>query len=164
MGYQIPTEVWWAKGGPGHARLEAIRGAYAKVTSFPKVREPSAPPEELPDAHIRWGKESEFNSETIFRRKARVVGVGLGDDDDEEPPERERLTFSEEGRAWEDLRIENPDDPEQYGIMRVTVGAVFRAPNGAQHIYQFNSQASHPGLEEGSGQTPPAPPELEEIP
>lgn len=95
---------------------------WSEVKSFPKVREPSAPSEVLPEAHIRWGQPSEFEGD--FRDRAS----------DPNPPRFEEdefrdLTFREEARTWTDLRVVNPEDDEQFFIARAIDSIAFTLPD-----------------------------------
>lgn len=138
--------------------MEQIIRPFQDVMSFSEVREPRVPPLDLPEAFIEWGKSSEFSTDT-FRSDAGSVGFNTKDDDEE--PERVRYSFSEEGRTFRDIRVENPQDPDQYIILRQATSIAFGGPEGAQFTLHLSPTA--PGTETGSGQTPPAPPDLNEI-
>lgn len=118
------------------------------------------PAEEFPEAFIEWGGSSDFKFGDTFREKA-LEGLGFSVDDPD-TPDRERLTFGEEGRQFEDFRIEMVDDPTQYVVVRAAKRIGFRGPNGEQWTFIFDN-GYIPGTEEGSGQEPPAPPALEDI-
>ena len=141
--------------------MESLVRPFTPVVSTPKPRTPTPPEEENPEAFIERGGPSEFNTDDSFRDAAADPG-GFDTDDDEEP-ERLRLIYQEEGRAWTDFRVENPEDPGQYAIVRRTTSIAFRGPDGGQHLFRFRSDSAFPGTEEGSGQEPPAPPDLDEI-
>lgn len=140
--------------------MESLVRPWTPVVSTPKPRPVAPPEEENPEAFIEWGAPSEFNTDDSFRDAASSPGFSV---DDSEEPERVRLTFQEEGRNWTDFRVENPEDPGQYAIVRRVVEIAFRGPNGEQYIYRMRTDASTPGTEEGSGQEPPAPPDLDEL-
>jgi hypothetical protein len=140
--------------------MEALIRPFTPVISTPKPRVPTPPVEEQPEAFIEWGEPSEFNTDDSFREAASNPGFSV---DDEEPTERVRQVFNEEGRNWTDFRVENPEDPGQYAIVRRVVEIAFRGPNGEQYLYRMRTDASTPGTEEGTGQEPPAPPDLEDI-
>lgn len=100
-------------------------------------REPQAPPLELGEAFIEWGKASNF-AEGTFRSDAsrpgdvtaRFMTVLDG-------------VFVEEGRKWEDFEITNPEDPEQKIICRRTVEVAFKSqkettPQGEKRSGKFD--------------------------
>lgn len=118
-------------------------------------REPRVPDLVRPEAFIEWGAASEFGSDT-FRSDAGNPGGG-GDD---EEPERQRWTFSEVGRGWRDYKVTAIDDPDSYIIQRQATAMQFQGPGGN---FRFNLAPTPPGTMTGSGQTPPAPPTLDEM-
>lgn len=88
---------------------------FTSVESYPKVRERSEPALVLPDAHIRFGKEADFDA-MIFEELTSGFGQGDDDDDDEE---RERISVSQEAVLWTDFRVESSIDPDAYHITRI---------------------------------------------
>lgn len=158
--------------------MENIVRPFVTAISTPKTRERQPPDLTLPEAHIRWGKASDYTLEEFKEIERRGFQT---DDSDDEEPERVRVSVTEEGRAWRDFRVENPDDPEMYAIIRTTEAASYRYPSitlwggpagnrqkfsvsGAQFLLQMRAASAIPNAEEeGSGQTPEAPPSLEEM-
>jgi hypothetical protein len=138
------------------AAIEEIVRPFTAVSSTPSpARVPSIPAEIAPEAFIRWGAKSTFTTEDFRADAQGLRGVSV-EDDDEEPVPRARYVYQEEGRAWEDLRVENEDDPDAYVVVRRVWEIAFTGPDGAQ--YRFRLRPDGPGTEEGEGQTPETPP------
>lgn len=131
---------------------------WVDVTSFPVPREAKAPDIVRPDAFIEWGGPSEFAFDT-FRADAR--NIGFNEKDDDKKPKRVRYGFNEDGRGWKDVRVENPQDPDQYVIARDATALSLSGPHGEQFLATLHPTA--PGDRTGSGQTPPSPPPLDQI-
>lgn len=96
-------------------------------------------PEE--DAEIRWGQAPDFSLLLAAAPNQPTTTVIWPDDTQippDEPPEDEPppLQYEEEWRAEEDVRIENPDDSDQYVIVARIKSIIFRGPDGRRH--QFN--------------------------
>lgn len=126
---------------------------WVDITSFPVPREPRAPDIVRPEAFIEWGGPSEFAFDT-FRSDAK--DIQFSNEDDKNKPKRVRWSFNEEGRGWKDVRVENPQDPDQYVIARDATSLALSGPNGEQFLASLHPTA--PGTRTGSGQTPPTPP------
>lgn len=162
--------------------LYSLARSFAEVNTKSEER-PRVPPDQvLPEATIRWGKPSDFSVEE-YKDFVEGEGFSVRVEDDEPEPERERIKLQEEGRTWVDHRVENPDDPEQYVILRTAATwaisappiIVWRGPVGKRQKYtvseaQFSiilnpAAGLPPGStsEEGEGQEPLAPPSLDEI-
>lgn len=93
----------------------------------------------LPDpdavANIRWGKPSTFGF-LGGNFQTRVTHVTYwtdpDDDDDAEIP-----VWEEIAQDVEDVRVENPDDPEQYVIERRRTASVFKRPDNSLVKFVF---------------------------
>lgn len=85
-------------------------------------------------ADLRWGKPADFQD---LLRAATVTVIWPADDnaDDEEPPP---LQYNEEARATETIRIENPEDSEQYVEVERITSIIFRGPDGRRHQFNLN--------------------------
>jgi hypothetical protein len=70
--------------------------------------------------------------------KNQPSGVTFILEDDQDPPEKETLVFEEQPtlRKTEDVRVENPDDPEQYVIVQRITSWTVQGPDGI--CRQFN--------------------------
>lgn len=140
-------------GGP-----ELLVRPFTSVSSEPVLR-PRQPPQEVtPIAFIRWGKAATFNLDTFRDDVKKFIQVRVNDDDE---PERDRYNYQEEGRRTIDFKVLGVDDPSSYVVVRATKTIGFNGPDGAQFLLKMNP--TQPGTNEGSGQTPPAPPDLDEI-
>jgi hypothetical protein len=139
--------------------MEGIVRPWTSVTSPRNLTDRHAPAEVLPDATIRWGKSSEFGFDQ-FRQDAANPGFNTEGDDKKK---RVRLNYSGSAAAFRDYRVENPDDPDQYAIVRQASGMALSGPQGEQVILSI-SYGDPPGTEVGDGQEPPAPPPLSELP
>ncbi|MDK1386386.1 hypothetical protein QN224_13300 [Sinorhizobium sp. 8-89] len=87
------------------------------------------------EAHVRWGKPSEFVA--AMRGQQYLPHVNIvnwpefpegGEDDQPQPV----LDWQEipGTRQTSDVRVENPDDPEQYVIVQRTEAAIFQTHTG----------------------------------
>lgn len=144
--------------GAGRVSLEeVVRPWIDPITGT--IREPKAPDLVLPEAFIEWGGPSEF-TENTFRSDAGGTQIKEDDDDDKKPP-RVRHNFTEEGRSFKDYKIVSKQDSDAYIVLRVATVAAFNGPNGDQFTLRMNPD--QPGDVTGNGQTPPAPPALDQI-
>jgi len=104
------------------------------------------PPVEQGPAEIRWGKPSKFqitepdqpteiNYTTIVNTTGgTTVDLPLG---------AKTVYFDEVGRNEEQIRIENPDDPEQYVIEARATAIAFQGRNdGTFYVFTFNYPSS----------------------
>ena len=65
------------------------------------------------------------------------------DEDDEEPedpePEEQTITYDEVSRETEDIRVENPDDPEIYVMVtRIKTITFSSSENGVQRTFKLS--------------------------
>lgn len=134
---------------------ELVRPFMVDVTSLPENREPHAPDFVRPEAYIAWGDPSDFDVDD-FRQKAASIVF-----EDDEEDKRARYQYTEEARGYRDFKIMGPD-LSSYIILRAATASSFRGPDGAQFL--LNMAPGRPGQDTGSGQSPPSPPPLEEIP
>lgn len=143
--------------GAGRVHLEEIvRPWIDPITGT--IREPVAPNLVLPEAFIEWGGPSEF-TENTFRSDAG--GTQIKEKKDDKKPPRVRHNFSEEGRSTKDFKIVSKQDDDAYIVLRVATTVAFNGTNGDQFLLKMNPD--QPGDVTGNGQTPPAPPALDEI-
>lgn len=96
-------------------------------------------PDEGGDAHFRFGKAARFQAVTpdkITNPGATVIWP-KDNDPDNEPKEIHLIEYDEVSRCWETIRVENPDDPDQYVMVRNTIRIVFLGRD--DHLYRvFN--------------------------
>lgn len=119
-------------------------------TSSPRTYVP--PTEETtPEAYAQWGDESSFSYASDFPG-FEVTNKGKA--------ERDRYSYSEEGRKYHDYKVTNKDDETQYVIVRRVQQIAFSGPGGAQfNLFLANDTD---GTSEGSGQVPTSP-ELDKL-
>jgi hypothetical protein len=102
--------------------FEQVVRPFVAITSTPKPRDPETPMVVDPQAFIRWGSASTFTSNDFAEESA-------GDFNTQYPPELPfNGSYTEEGRRWTDFRVQNPEDPEQFVIVRKTSELALRAP------------------------------------
>lgn len=120
----------------------SIRGGFERVvrpnvTLESHLRDRTPAPVEVPEqeAEIRWGKPSSFQFSTTNIPPTNGGGIivrpGGGDDDNpDEGPQQVTITFEEipQLTITEDVRIENPDDAQQYVIESRILDIQFLAP------------------------------------
>ncbi|TGQ69511.1 hypothetical protein EN829_015075 [Mesorhizobium sp. M00.F.Ca.ET.186.01.1.1] len=84
-------------------------------------------PDDGGEAHFRFGKASRFTAVTPEQRTQPGATVTWPDDgnQDDEPKEIHIIEYDEVSRCWETIRVENPDDSEQYVMVRNTTRVVF---------------------------------------
>jgi len=84
-------------------------------------------PDEGGDAHFRFGKASRFQQVTPEKQTNPGATVTWPKDNnqDDEPKEVHIIEYDEVSRCWETIRVENPDDSEQYVMVRNTLRVVF---------------------------------------
>lgn len=104
------------------AMPERIIRQWISVDSKPTVRVPSPPEKVQPQSFIQWGKPSSFRGHS-FREEAlrmnSVTSTSVGSDEAPEPLKRRRETYSEEGRTYRDIKVNNSfGEPDQYLIVR----------------------------------------------
>lgn len=97
-----------------------------------------APPvEDTREEVLRWGQETNFND---------VGGDGRGyviindrrNDDEKNNDNRPQITYDEATRQTSDVRVENPDDANQYVTVRRINSIRFRGSDGFDHIFNLN--------------------------
>lgn len=124
----------------------------AVVESFLKDRTPG--PLEVPEqeAEIRWGKPSNFNWSVTtpsggFNPRETVSGSHDDDEDDEgEEIGPKTLEFNETARRVTTVRVENPEDAEQYVIVKRIEDITFDVPaDMAQALIEWRD-GTIPGL------------------
>lgn len=105
---------------------EEIVRPFVSVESFSKRRVVVEVREE-PEAFLAWGQPSQFSFEDNFRDLANTGRrFKVDDPDDEDNVEK----FTETGRDVTEVRVENPDDPDQFVIVERIDKINFNAPGG----------------------------------
>jgi hypothetical protein len=100
-------------------------------------------PDEGGEAHFRFGKASRFTLTTPEQRTNPTVTVNWPPDDskkDDEPKDIHIIEYDEIFRQTETLRVENPDDSEQYVMVKNTLRIVFQGrDDGLYRGFNFKS-------------------------
>lgn len=116
--------------------MESLVRPFVGVFSFstPRVAPEPAPVE--PEAFLRWGGPSAFSFDDSFRDVASG-GVSFHTDDDDNDDVEEQ--YSETGRSTSDVKVENPDDPDQFVIVQQIQSMAFSGPGGRKIRFQFSN-------------------------
>ncbi|TIW11296.1 MAG: hypothetical protein E5V66_14120 [Mesorhizobium sp.] len=120
------SNPWRAGRNSSGARLSIMsggnNGADVLKRALAKVK-----PDEGGEAHFRFGKASRFTLTSPEQKTQPGVNVSWPDDgnQDDEPKDIHIIEYDEVSRCWETIRVENPDDPEQYVMVRNTTRVVF---------------------------------------
>lgn len=96
-----------------------------------KVIDSRPPKDDESEAELRWGKAANFTQvDPPANTNPRVVAVNFPDDtkDDGKNDNFPLLQCDEVYRKTEDVRVENPDDSEQYVIVRRAVFSILQLP------------------------------------
>jgi len=116
-----------------------------------------AVPGESFEAELCWGEASDLPGTTAAERGGGFKTKKPGDEpevsDEPEPgedkkprPKQERdLEWNEDSRKVKKIRVENPDDPEQYVMVERIEVLYMRAPseqpfNGKRHMFTFKNK------------------------
>lgn len=97
------------------------------------------PVDDSGEADLRWGKKSRFelvDPQQVHGLRVRYATNGDGQQTQEPPPECNVLQFDEVQRGIEEIRIENPEDSQQYVIVERIAFIIFSAPDGM--YWRFN--------------------------
>lgn len=146
--------------------MEGIIRSFTSVESYPKPRKVIEPPKELEGpATIRWGKKASFKVGN-FKAEAgnasqRVYSTVSDDPTDPEPLKRLRISYSEEGRKWEDIRVTNADDLDAYIVVREAATVAVDAGGNGQFLLEMGTDSAGEFL--ARGQDPAPPPPLEKL-
>ncbi|RWB85908.1 MAG: hypothetical protein EOQ52_20365 [Mesorhizobium sp.] len=114
--------------GVGRISLSNLFGDASGGDSVLKRALSKVKPDEGGEAHFRFGKASSFSLvDPTTQRTSPSVSYNWPDDgnQDDEPKEFHIIEYDEVSRCWETIRVENPDDPEQYVMVRNTLRVVF---------------------------------------
>lgn len=114
--------------GVGPSPDERVQRLLARLKALREI------PGEDREADIRWGQASQFDYTTDRREQPRVTIHFPPDEppDDEEPS----IPMTEISKSVEEIRVENPDDAEQYVIVERRIWSLFE--NGEDgRTYRF---------------------------
>ena len=101
---------------------DTINGFGQKTASKLKV----PPVEDTREEVLRWGQETNFN-DTGQDGYGYVIINDRRNDDEKNNNDRPTITYDEATRQTSDIRIENPDDENQYvNVRRIKLNDLFR--------------------------------------
>lgn len=121
-----------------NADMADIVQPWVPVTSFSTPRVVAPPPEALPVAFIRVGAASVFDYDSSFVAKA-TRGIGFRTQDSGDDGDVPVGIYNETGRLTSDVRVENPDDPDQFVVVKRIDRIQFDAPGGGKVEFRFNN-------------------------
>lgn len=101
-------------------------------------------PEEVDaPATIRWGKSPKFTvRDPVVPEQPyfEVIWPDKNEDDEDEPPDEVEIqNYTEFSRSVEVVRVENPDDPEQYVEVERIKSIIFAGPQGTYVRFILNN-------------------------
>ena len=130
-------------------QMERVVRPFVIIDSRPY--DPPAPRQPLPgeedEAFISWGSASRFISPQITQPVTSRTSFGGGGfrvtwpDDKDKNKEKKTLEYTEIERTVTEVRVENPDDEEQYVMVERIESIDFRGPDGATHRFTLNNDA-----------------------
>ena len=94
--------------------------------------------EEEGEAIIRWGAKASFN---IQIDDATGISINLEEGQDP-PPEKKTIEFTELERETDEVRVENPDDPEQFVMVARITSITFDGPDGICRRFNLKPPAA----------------------
>jgi len=152
--------------------------SFVAVSVAPKERDRAPPPLVLPEAHIRWGQQADF-SVTEYEALTQRYGVNTSGQKDKDQ-KRPRIKC-QGGLSYTTFTIVNPLNPECYAVVQCAARGDFEytsftqwagkpgrtnkytMPGGSFTLHMKPSRPDVNNPQEGSGQTPEAPPDIEDI-
>lgn len=114
-----------------HPKPEEMVRPFVVSDFLQKVIDNRPPRDDESQAELRWGKAANFTQiDPPANNNPRVTSVTFPDDTDEEGDNNNipLLDASEVYRKSEDVRVENPDDSEQYVIVSRAVFSILQLP------------------------------------
>lgn len=160
---------------------------FISVDSTPTPKPAPTPPARVqPIAFMQWGAQSDFTGHGFRSAVFKSNYSSSTDDSDPEPLKRRRISYSEEGRKWKDIKIVGQSD-EEYIVVREPYKIALNGPNQdslkpndivvdvhgvpvateAQFIFVGPAGSGTAGVGPsatlGQGQDPESPPPLEEL-
>jgi hypothetical protein len=94
------------------------------------------------EAHVRWGKASRFVVQMKGERFLPSIQIVNWPDfpkNDEDEDEQPVIDWFEVSRETSDVRVENPDDSDQYVIVQRVEKITFQTPKGELIRLNFNN-------------------------
>jgi hypothetical protein len=122
---------WFRLGGTtGSSMLpQLVRQNSATALLLKRLLKKRRVPGEDEEAALCWGRASTFADSTTNPTVSPSVGPGIGSGGDQNT-QNCNVTWREIDKQTEDFRVENPDDPDQYVIVRRRTMSQIQTPNG----------------------------------
>ena len=130
-----------------HTRLRlAFTREGAQLLNEEQVRREPPPLAEDDENVMEWGREADFADNDGF-------GFQVQDPKNDDPnkpkdpnnPKDTIIDYTEEGRKWEEVRVKNPNDDQQYvDVARVTEITFTRSTDGVKIRLIFNPPSGYP--------------------
>jgi len=92
-------------------------------------------PDEEAEAEIIWGQPTQFAALQPGTEPTVTINLPDEEEPDEEEPD---LQWQEVWREEEEVRVENPEDSEQYVIVANVVRIRFLGPDNRYHMFNLN--------------------------
>lgn len=109
---------------------------FVSVDSFSRKRT-IVEPREIPESFFEAGGPSQFSYQDTFRDLAN--GGRRFRTNDPPPGEDEPERWREQGRDVTEVRVENPDDPDQFVIVERIDKIRFQGPDGRTVQYELRN-------------------------
>ena len=109
-----------------------------RLQIFDRLKAFRAIPGEDKEATIRWGKAG-FEQVPPGDDPNDNFSINLEEDDPPPaPPDQKTLVFNEIDRKVTPVRVENPDDPEQFVMVERIDNITFKGPDGIDRQFVLN--------------------------
>jgi hypothetical protein len=95
------------------------------------------------EAQVRWGKASKFVQALKgekFLPSIQIINWPDFPGDDKDDEEEPVIDWHELARTTSDVRVENPDDSEQYVIVQRVETITFQTPEGKRIRFNFKNE------------------------
>jgi len=105
------------------------------------ARKPSE--DEDAEAQVRWGKASDFVQALKgekFLPSIQIINWPDFPGDDKDDEEEPVIDWHELARTTSDVRVENPDDSDQYVIVQRVETITFQTPEGKRIRFNFKNE------------------------
>lgn len=126
-------------GGGGVWATFTIMELFRPFVSIESFRTPRIPPDPIlpePESFIEWGGPSAFTFDDSFRDLA-TSGNSFRVNDDKDT--NKTIVYTERGRSTSDKRIENPEDSDQFVIVKRINSISFTGAGGAIVEFQLSN-------------------------
>ncbi|MBZ9705392.1 hypothetical protein LB543_01440 [Mesorhizobium sp. ESP7-2] len=127
QGLSNPWQAGSGWGGGGVIKLESITRPSAGQVVLQAALAKVPPVDNSGDADFSIGKAARFTVTQPEQKTNPGVTVTWPKDNnqDDEPKKIHIIEYDEVARCWETIRVENPDDKDQYVMVRNTLRVIF---------------------------------------